>query len=388
MTDSKPAGSKIRLGMIGGGQGAFIGEVHRIAARLDDRYELVAGAFSSDPIRAAASAAEIGIAVDRSYDSFQQMAIDEAVRDNGIEVAAIVTPNHLHYPVAAAMLNAGIHVICDKPLTSTLEEAEKLAALVKSSGLVFAVSYNYSAYPMVRQARQMVTDGRLGEIRVVQVEYSQGWLATNLEAEDHKQAVWRADPEKAGAGGCIADIGTHAFQLAEFVTGLEVTEILADLTAFVAERTLDDDANILLRFNNGAKGSLWSSQIAAGKENALRIRVYGDQAGLEWSQENPDYLSFTALGDSKQILSRGNTSFGAGAGVITRLPGGHPEGFLEAFANIYRDVADQIAARRNSESINPDVLLLPGIDQGLRGMQFIDKAVKSNALGNSWQKIG
>lgn len=387
MTDNKPITAKIRLGMVGGGQGAFIGEVHRIAARLDNCYELVAGALSSDATRAAESAAEIGIAADRSYDSFEQMAMAESARKDGIEIAAIVTPNHLHYPAAVAMLNAGIHVICDKPLTTTVEEAEKLAALVESSGLVFAVTYNYSAYPMVRQARQMIADGALGEIRVVQVEYPQDWLATNLEGEEQKQALWRTDPEKAGAGGCIGDIGTHAFHLAEFVTGLKTTELLADLTSFVGQRQLDDNANILLRFNNGAKGSLWSSQVAAGNENALRIRVYGDKAGLDWSQENPNYLSLTPVAGSKQSLSRGNATIGHSTGFISRLPAGHPEGFLEAFANIYREVAVQLRARNTDQNINAEVSLVPGIEQGLRGMQFIEKAVQSNTSGNSWQII-
>ncbi len=387
MTYNKPSNSRIRLGMVGGGQGAFIGDVHRIAARLDDRYQLVAGALSSDPARSAASAADVGIAADRSYDSFEQMAVAEAARDDGIEVVAIVTPNHLHFPVAVAMLNAGFHVICDKPLTSSLEEAEELAALVKSSGLVFAVTYNYSGYPMVRQAKQMVADGELGEIRLIQVEYAQDWLATNLEEQEQKQALWRTDPTKAGSGGCIGDIGTHAFQLAEFISGLKTTELLADLTSFVGERKLDDNASILLRFNNGAKGSLWCSQIAAGNENTLRIRIYGDRAGLDWSQENPNYLSFTQLGESEQILSRGNASISSSTGFIARLPAGHPEGFLEAFANIYRDVADQLVAHGHNQHTDSDVLLVPGIDQGLRGMEFIDKAVQSNALGNKWQKF-
>ncbi len=388
MAAARSPNSKIRLAMVGGGQGAFIGEVHRIAARLDDRFELVAGALSSDPDRAAASAADVGIAADRSYDNFEKMAVAEADRDDGAEVAAIVTPNHLHYPAAVAMLNAGIHVICDKPLTSTLEEAQELTTLVGRSGLVFAVTYNYSAYPMVRLARQMIVDGKLGEIRVVQVEYPQDWLATSLEDENQKQAVWRTDPEKAGAGGCIGDIGTHAFQLAEFISGLETTELLADLTSFVGERKLDDNANILLRFNNGAKGSLWSSQVASGNENALRIRVYGDKAGLDWSQENPNYLNCTSPGGSKQMFSRGKATNGSSAGFISRLPGGHPEGFLEAFANMYSDVASQIIAHRNSQSIGSDASLVPGIEQGLRGMQFVEKAVQSNVSGNSWQKFG
>ncbi len=373
--------------MVGGGQGAFIGEVHRIAARLDDRYELLAGALSSDASRAAASAAELGIDMDRSYDSFEEMAQMEAARDDGVEVVTIVTPNHLHYPAAVAMLRAGIHVICDKPLTTSVEQAEDLAELVRSSGLLFAVTYNYSAYPMVRQARQLVADGRLGQIRLVQVEYPQDWLATNLEDSNQKQAAWRTDPARAGAGGCIGDIGTHAFHLAEFITGLKTNELLADLSSFVGHRKLDDNANILLRFDSGAKGSLWSSQIATGNENALRIRIYGDEAAIDWRQENPNYLSLMPLGGNKEILSRASASLPGAAGYGTRLPAGHPEGFLEAFATLYRDIAVQLGARRNDEDIDPDALLVPGIGDGLRGMRFIEKAVASNAAGNSWQTL-
>ena len=387
MTDNTSAQPKLRLGMVGGGQGAFIGEVHRIAARLDDRYELLAGALSSDPQRAAASALDIGIDADRSYESFEDMAVMEADREDGIEVATIVTPNHLHYCAASAMLRAGIHVICDKPLTATLAQAEELAELANKSGLLFAVTYNYSAYPMVRLARQLVAQGRLGDIRIVQVEYPQDWLATNIEDDDQKQAAWRTDPEKAGAGGCIGDIGTHAFHLAEFISGLKATELLADLSSFVGQRKLDDNANILLRFDNGAKGSLWSSQIATGNENALRIRLYGDKAGIDWSQENPNYLSLTALGGNKEILSRASASVPAATGTMTRLPAGHPEGFLEAFATLYRDIAEQLNARKGNRECDPEAMLVPGIANGLRGMRFIEKAVSSNAEGNTWQGL-
>ena len=387
MTDNTSVQPKLRLGMVGGGQGAFIGEVHRIAARLDDRYELLAGALSSDSTRAVASAIELGIDADRSYESFEDMAVAEAAREDGIEVATIVTPNHLHYPAASAMLRAGIHVICDKPLTATLAQAKELAELANASGLLFAVTYNYSAYPMVRLARQLVAQGRLGDLRIVQVEYPQDWLATNIEDDDQKQAAWRTDPEKAGAGGCIGDIGTHAFHLAEFVSGLKTTELLADLNSFVGQRKLDDNANILLRFDNGAKGSLWSSQIATGNENALRIRLYGDKAGIDWSQENPNYLSFTTLGGNKEILSRASASIPGGSGYLTRLPAGHPEGFLEAFATLYRDIAEQLNARKNNLECDSDAMLVPGVADGLRGMQFIEKAVSSNAGGNTWQKL-
>jgi len=387
MTDSNSIQAKLRLGMVGGGQGAFIGEVHRIASRLDGKYELVAGALSSDPERAAASAAELGIAADRSYKNFEDMAQAEASRDDGIEIATIVTPNHLHFAAASAMLRAGIHVICDKPLTATIQQAEQLTELAQSSGLLFAVTYNYSAYPMVRLARQLVTDGRLGEIRVVQVEYPQDWLATNIEDSDQKQAAWRTDPEKAGSGGCIGDIGTHGFHLAEFISGLQTTELLADLNSFVGQRKLDDDANILLRFDNGARGSLWSSQVATGNENALRIRVYGDKASIDWSQENPNYLAFTTLGGNKEIFSRAGANNPSALGMLTRLPAGHPEGFLEAFATLYCDIAEQLIARKNHRQSNPDALLVPGITDGLRGMEFIEKAVSSARQGSIWQKL-
>ena len=275
---------KIRLGLVGGGIGAFIGEVHRIAARLDDRYELVAGAFSSEPRRAADSAAELRIDPARSYNSFEEMAKKESKLRQGIEVVSIVTPNHLHCPAAKAFLKAGIHVICDKPLSTTLEDAEEVESLVKESGLIFAITYNYSGYPMVRHAREMVTSGKLGNIRVIQVEYAQDWLATNIEAKGQKQAAWRTDPELAGPGGSIGDIGTHAFHLAEFISGLEAKSLLADLDTFVSGRKLDDNANILLHYSNGAKGMLWSSQVASGQEHALRIRRFGDKGCLEWAQ--------------------------------------------------------------------------------------------------------
>ncbi|MDA1370814.1 MAG: Gfo/Idh/MocA family oxidoreductase [Proteobacteria bacterium] len=375
---------KIRLGMVGGGRGAFIGNVHRIAARLDNRYELVAGALSSDPNRAAESAAELGIAPKRSYASFEEMAKKESKLKNGIEAVAIVTPNHLHFPAAMAFLNAGIHVICDKPLTTSLADAEVLAAKVNASGLILAVTYNYSGYPMVRQAREMIAGGKLGNIRVIQVEYAQDWLATNIEAGGQKQAAWRTDPTKAGAGGSIGDIGTHAFHLAEFITGLTVKSILADLDSFVAGRRLDDNANILLHFSNGAKGMLWSSQIASGRENGLRIRIYGSRAGLEWAQEDPNYLRFTPLGEVQQTLTRGGPGAGESATAATRIPAGHPEGFLEGFANLYAGIADMIEAHRDGNKLDS---LVPTVKDGLRGMRFVEKALTSNGSGSIWQSL-
>ena len=377
---------KIRLGMVGGGQGAFIGAVHRIAARLDDRYQLLAAALSADAKRATESAAEIGIASTRSYTDFRVMAKKEAARKDGIEAVVIVTPNHLHFDAARAFLEAGIHVICDKPLTSTLKDAEALVKLVAERGLLFAVTYNYSGYPMVREAREMISAGALGAIRVIQIEYAQDWLATNIESKGQKQAAWRTDPARAGAGGAIGDIGSHAFHLCEFISGLKVTSLLADLDAFVAGRTLDDNAHILLHFNNGASGMLWVSQVASGMENGLRIRLYGDKAGLEWAQEDPNYLHFTPLGAPRQTLSRGGATTSAAAIAATRIPAGHPEGFLEGFANLYREFADQIVAHRDGRLLDSESLV-PTIEDGLKGMRFIEKAVASNNAGNIWQSF-
>jgi len=376
--------AKIRLGMVGGGQGAFIGEVHRIAARLDNRFELVAGALSSDPQRATDSAAELGIDPKRSYNSFEEMASREGKLKSGIEAVAIVTPNHLHCAAAKAFLNAGIHVICDKPLAANLDDAEALATLATDSGLVFTVTYNYSGYPMVRQARQMVAAGKLGNIRIIQIEYAQDWLATNIEASGQKQAAWRTDPHQAGAGGSIGDIGTHAFHLAEFVSGLKTKSLLADLDAFVAGRSLDDNANILLHYSNGAKGMLWCSQVASGKENGLQLRLYGSRGGLQWSQEDPNYLQYTPLGEACQTLTRGGSSVGESAAAATRIPAGHPEGFLEGFANLYRETADLIEAHRQGNSSES---LVPTVFDGLRGMRFIEKAVASNQAGSIWQSL-
>ena len=376
--------NKIKLGMVGGGKDAFIGDVHRMAARLDGRYELIAGALSSDANRAAESAAELGVDGKRSYNSYHEMARKEGKLKSGIDAVTIVTPNHLHADVAKEFLKAGIHVICDKPLTSNLQDAEELAKLVKDTGLVFAVTYNYSGYPMVRQAKEMVANGELGNIRVVQLEYAQDWLATNIERDGQKQAAWRTDPKQAGKGGAIGDIGTHAFHLAEFITGLEASSLLADLDAFVPGRTLDDNANILLRYKNGAKGMLWVSQVASGKENGLQIRIYGDKGGLQWAQEDPNYLHFSLLGHAKKILTRAGPGTGSLANLAARIPSGHPEGFIEGFANIYRETADLIDAYREKKSI---ASLVPTIDDGLRGMRFIDKAVASNQAGSIWQSL-
>jgi predicted dehydrogenase len=380
------AGRRIRLGMVGGGQGAFIGAVHRIASRIDDQYELVAGALSSTAKKSVASALEIGIAADRAYGSFEEMAKAEAKRPDGIEAVAIVTPNHMHAPVAKAFLKAGIHVISDKPLSLNVKEAKELVALAKKTGLIFAVTHNYTGYPMIRQAKAMIAAGELGELRVVQAEYAQDWLTERLETTGQKQADWRTDPARSGAGGALGDIGTHAYNLACFVTGLTLDSLLADLTAFVKGRKLDDNDNVLLRWKGGAKGMLWASQVAPGNENGLTLRVYGSKGGLSWRQEDPNYLWFSPFGQPPRRITRGGAGSGAEAGRVTRVPSGHPEGYLEGFANIYAEVARAIHAARTGGKADPAVMF-PTVEDGLKGMEFIEAAVKSSAAGGKWVKV-
>ncbi len=375
---------RIRLGMVGGGQGAFIGGVHRIAARLDDRYELVAGALSADAARAAASAADLHIAPDRAYASHAQMAEAEAARADGIDVVAIVTPNHLHAPIASAFLQAGIDVICDKPMTTTLADALALVQLVRSSGRLFALTHNYSGYPMVRQARAMVAAGELGPIRVVQAEYAQDWLSTDLEASGQKQAAWRVDPVQAGAGGALGDIGSHAEHLARFIGGLELDAVSADLSRFVPGRRLDDNVHTMLRYRNGARGLLWASQVAPGNENALRVRLYGEKGGLSFSQEQPNQLWHTPLGAAPRLITRAGPAADAAAAHATRIPAGHPEGYLEGFAQIYRDVAEQIEARWQGRAPDPLACLVPTVEDGALGMKFIEAVVASSAADGRW----
>jgi predicted dehydrogenase len=383
---SEKFSGRIRLGMVGGGQGAFIGAVHRIAARLDDQYELVAGALSADPQKAKASGVELGVREDRAYGSFEEMARREARLKEGIEAVAIVTPNHMHFPVAKAFLQRGIHVICDKPLTASLREARRLAELAEKSGKVFALTHNYTGYPMVRQARDMVRRGLLGEIRLIHAEYVQDWLTTRLETTGHKQAEWRTDPARSGAGGAIGDIGTHAYNLACFVSGLDAESLAADLTAFVPGRKLDDNAHVMLRYGNGARGMIWASQVAPGNENALKLRVYGAKGGLEWRQEDPNYLWFTPFGEQKRLITRGGAGTGDAAARVTRVPPGHPEGYLEGFANIYAEAAKAILAARLGKK--PDkAVLFPTIADGVKGMAFIEACVRSSARNGVWVKV-
>ncbi len=377
---------RIRLGMVGGGSGAFIGAVHRIAARMDDHYELVAGALSSTPEKAQASGAELGLDPSRVYDDYKAMAIREAKLKQGIEAVSIVTPNYMHYPAAVEFLRRGIHVICDKPLSSNLADAKKLANAAEKSGALFILTHNYSGYPMVRQARAMVAAGELGEIRLVQMEYPQDWLAEPLEQTGQKQAEWRTDPARSGIGGSTGDIGTHAYQLGCFVSGLELDELAADVHTFVPGRQLDDNAHVMMRFKGGAKGLLWCSQVAPGNENALRVRVYGSKGGLEWEQENPNYLWYTPLGGVKQLITRSGAGATDVANRVTRTPPGHPEGYLEGFANIYAEAARAILARRHGATVDPAVQY-PSIADGLKGMQFVTACIASSKRNGAWTKV-
>jgi predicted dehydrogenase len=382
--DASAAARRIRLGMVGGGEGAFIGAVHRIAARLDDHFELVAGALSSEPARALRSAEAIGLA--RAYPDYATMAREEAARPDGIEAVAIVTPNDQHAPAAEAFLRAGVHVICDKPVTTTLAEALRLRALVQQSGRLFAVTHNYTGYPMVRHARQLVRDGALGEIRVVQVEYAQDWLTERLEATGQKQAAWRTDPKRSGAGGCIGDIGTHAFNLLHYVTGLKTTELAAELSTFVAGRVLDDNVQMMLRLANGARGMLWASQVAPGNENGLRLRIYGSKGGLEWAQEQPNQLRHAPFGEPVRTVSRGTGAVLSDGQRVTRLPSGHPEGYLEAFATLYAEIAQAIRAARDGATAAAEVQF-PTLDDGIEGLAFIEAALRSSGEGGRWVRL-
>ena len=370
---------RFRLGMVGGGAGSFIGGVHRIAARLDDRYELVAGAFSSDPERGRASASALNVTADRAYPTYSAMAEAEAARSDGIDVVSVVTPNDSHVAICSAFLDRGIAVICDKPLATSFDDACRLREQVRASGTPFVLTHNYSGTPMVREARALVQGGALGTLRVVQVEYAQDWLATAIEATGQKQAAWRTDPRRAGPAGSVGDIGTHAHHLACFASGLRVSELLAELSRFVSGRALDDDARMLLRFEGGARGALWCSQVAVGHENGLRLRLYGDRGSLEWAQEHPNQLRLTMLGEAPRTLYRGMPGLSEAAIRATRLPAGHPEGYLEGFAQLYADAADLLGGGAAP--------LLPGIDDGVAGVAFIEAAVASHQAGAVWTTL-
>ncbi|MNO45354.1 putative oxidoreductase YdgJ [compost metagenome] len=371
---------RLRLGMVGGGQGAFIGAVHRLAARMDDHYELLAAALSADPANARSSALALGLDPARAYQDYARMAQAEAARPDGIEVVAITTPNHLHAPVARAFLEAGIHVICDKPLALTLAEGEELARLARQRRRLFALTHTYSGYPMVRHARELVAAGELGELRYVQVEYLQDWLANPIPPGQNKQADWRADPARAGRAGCLGDIGTHAYQLAAFITGQLPNALAAELHSFVPGRLVDDHLQVWLRYPEGMRGSLNASQVASGEENRLQIRLYGDKAGLIFRQEVPNELWLTPLGGASQRLTRGRVESDA-ARHASRVPAGHPEGYLEAFAQLYTDAALQIHALAAGEAPPPESLALTTVEDGVAGMRFIEASLASHAAG-------
>jgi predicted dehydrogenase len=378
------------MGMVGGGQGAFIGAVHRMAAALDGRIELVCGAFSSDPERSRSSAAELGISPQRAYPHYRQMLETELALpdDMRMDFVTIVTPNNLHYEVARATLEAGFHVLCEKPLTTTLDEALNLREAAQRTRLLFGVTFNYTGYPLVKHARHLVTTGALGDIRKVIVEYLQGWLAFPIEQEGQKQAAWRTNPAQAGPAGCLGDIGTHAANLAEYIVGQRISEVAAELTTFVPGRRVDDDVAVLMRFEKVARGVLVASQIAIDEENALRIRVYGTKGSLEWKQEEPNTLVLKWAGRAREVLRAGvnyQDRLSPGALAASRLPCGHPEGFIEAFANIYRAFADAILAQRGEAS--PSTLDYPSLEQGVRAMAFVDAVLRSARVGGQWTKL-
>ena len=375
---------KIRIGMVGGGKDAFIGGVHRIALRLDGYYELVAGSFSSNFDNSKETGKDLGLAEDRIYKTYQEMAEKESSRSDAIDVVAIVTPNHLHVPIAKIFAEKGIHIICDKPLALSSKEAISLKNIVESKKLIFALTHNYTGYPMVRHARSLIQKGDLGSIRVIQAEYPQDWLTTKAEDSGLKQAEWRTDPKRSGGGGCIGDIGTHAFNLIRFITGLEVDELSADIHTFVKGRLLDDNAQIMLRFKGGAKGAIWSSQVAVGNENNLKIRIYGENGGIEWRQEDPNYLYYTEFGHPTQRVTRGSGNVSKEAKDVTRIPPGHPEGYLEGFANIYNDVYKKLYAQINNQNYDDSNDCYPTINDGVEGMRFIETALESSKNNGKW----
>jgi predicted dehydrogenase len=372
-------GRRLRAGIVGGGRGAFIGAVHRMAAELDGEAQVVAGALSADAAVARESAKAWNL--ERSYDSYQDMARAEVARADGVDFAIIATPNHLHYPVARAFLECGVPVVCDKPLAHSLQDAEALVQLVERTGLLFALTHNYTGYPMVREARERVRREELGQLRKVVVEYHQDWLMDAIDPATNKQAAWRADPNRSGMGGCIADIGSHVQNLLEFITGRKIASLCADLSRFVPGRLLDDDANILLRLEGGGKGTMSCSQVACGEENNLRIRIYGSKAGIEWSQQEPNTLMFKPGGEPWRLLRTGGNYLSLESKLAARLPAGHPEGYLEAFATLYRAV---IADLRRLAHGQPAQGGYPTVHDGLRGMRFIAAAVESSAKGGRW----
>jgi predicted dehydrogenase len=385
MSKSSLQGRRIRLGMIGGGEGAYIGGIHRFASRLDNEYELVAGAFDVNAERGHAFAAQNHIAADRSYHDYTAMVAAETAREDGVDVVAICTPNFTHFPIARAFLEAGIDVICEKPLTSTLDDAEALAEVVKFTGGFLGVTYTYSGYPLIMEARHRVAEGLIGRVRTVQVEYPLEWMATGVELKNNQQAAWRVDPKKNGRGGSIGDIGTHAYHLAGYVTGLKAESVMADLATFVEGRALDDNAHVMIRYEGGARGLLWSSQVAIGCSNALRLRVFGETGSLMWSQEQPNELIFTALEGYTQIIKRGRDDLSELTKARTRTPPGHPEGYIEAFTNLYSGFASALRARDQQREIHGIGAAVPQIYDGLKGVAFVEAVVDSHEQGTVWK---
>ncbi|RMG26651.1 MAG: gfo/Idh/MocA family oxidoreductase [Bacteroidetes bacterium] len=380
---------KMRMGMVGGGEGAFIGAVHRMAAALDGEIELVCGAFSSNPEKSKRSGAALFLPENRVYGTYEEMILREKELPEGerMDFISIVTPNHMHFPPAKLALENGFHVVCDKPLAFSLEEAKALRDIVNQTGLLFALTHNYTGYPMVKQARCMVQNGQLGNIRKVVVEYPQGWLSTKLEDSNQKQAAWRTDPKRSGIAGAMGDIGTHAENLAEYITGLQIEEMCADISTLVPGRLLDDDGNVLLRFNNGARGVLHASQISAGEENNLNIRVYGEKGGLEWHQMEPNSLIVKWLDKSMEVMRTSVGNLCESAQAHTRLPSGHPEGYLEAFANIYRNFARALRKRLAGEQPSEIDMDFPTVEDGVRGMAFIENVIASGKSDQKWIKF-
>ncbi len=377
---------KLKMGMVGGGRDAFIGAVHRRAAIMDGGVELVAGALSSDPEKAKASGRDWYLPEARNYGSYREMAEKESKLPSGerIDFVSIVTPNYMHFPVAKTFLEAGFNVVLDKPMVLSSDEARQLMALVEKTGAVFALTHNYTGYPMVKQARHMVQTGKLGKIQKVVVEYPQGWLLTKLEDTGQKQAAWRTDPKRAGIAGCLGDIGSHCENLASYISGLEIAEVCADLTTFVPGRLLDDDVNVLIHYSNGARGILWASQVCPGEENNLRIRVYGTQGALEWHQEHPNYLYFRPPSGPEEVYKRGNAYLCEAAKRATRIPSGHPEAFIEAFANIYTNATDTMRAKLLKRQPTELELDFPTVYDGAKGVFFIEKVVESARSKQKW----
>ena len=379
--------ARLTYGMVGGGQGAFIGDVHRKAAQFDGKNAIVAGCFSRDYQNTLQTGAMLGIDESRLYKTYEEMALAEGKRADKIDFVVIVTPNNLHYPIAKAFLEQGIHVVCDKPLTPEVAQAEELAKLAQERGVFFCVTYTYTGYPMVKHAREMIRRGDLGEIRFVNAEYPQDWLATPLETSGQKQAAWRTDPAQTGKSNCVGDIGSHVENMASYMTGLSITSLCARLDTFVPGRVLDDNASIMINYASGAKGLYWSSQIAVGHDNGLRIRVYGTKASIEWAQENPNYLKVSYLDKGTEMLSRGRDKLYPHAAAYSRIPSGHPEGYFEAFANIYNTFSKALLKKKASEALTDDDLDFPTVQDGINGVKFIDACVASSQKGAVWLEV-